>query len=89
MVSDGSGTGGVSARRVLTARPDLAGGKKSDTQTGSNGSSWSTKDPCLRRLTSLFQATLDFTTTVRVLPHARELFCSRVVSLMDLLPGFR
>lgn len=57
MVSDGGGIGAAPAGRVLTARPDLSGGKKSDTQTGSNGSSWSTKDPCLHRRTSRFRAT--------------------------------
>lgn len=71
MVSDGRRAGGVSAGRVLTPRPGLSGGRKSDTRTGSNGSSWSTKGPCLRRLTSLFQATLHFTMTVGVRPRSR------------------
>lgn len=63
--------GVASAGRVLTSRHDLSGGKKSDTQMGSNGSSWNTKGRCSRRRTSLFRATSSFTMMVGFLPtHA-------------------
>lgn len=69
MVSDGRGVGVASAGRVLTSRHDLSGGKKSDTQMGSNGSSWNTKDQCSHHRMSLFRATWNFTMMVGFCPH--------------------